>query len=177
MPQQDNQAAATQNLQRYLLQLSYHDDSIPPPPVDGIFDRDTEAALRAFQSGRELPVTGIADRITWEELYNSYRASLAANTPPRAVSLLPFTNPPTVLSLGLRAFAVGALQQMLRELSVYYSELARIVPSGLYDEETASAVRDFQMRNRLPVTGEVDPATWNAIADQYNILFAAEPYV
>jgi len=57
-----NQAPAVENLQRYLRQLSYDQPEIPAPPIDGIFESQTEEALRQFQRSRGLPVTGSADR-------------------------------------------------------------------------------------------------------------------
>ncbi len=177
MPQDQNDRLSVQNLQRYLRQLSYHDERIPPPPIDGIFASDTEAALRAFQETRRLPVTGIADRITWEELYALYRISLSESIPPREVALFPFTATPTVMQLGTDGFAVAALQHMLRELSAHYSGLDEIRSSGIYDEVTARAVQRFQAVNRLPVSGVVDVNTWNTITDQYNLRFAIDPFL
>ena len=40
---------AVANLQRYLRTLYYFDDTLSPTPVDGIFDRATEEAVRRFQ--------------------------------------------------------------------------------------------------------------------------------
>ncbi len=177
MPQSQNETIATRNLQRYLRQLSYHNAAIPPPPIDGIFERDTEASLRAFQGDRELPVTGVADPVTWEALYANYRASLAEHTPPRAMAIFPFQDPPAVLREGAHGFAVSALRHMLRELSSVYDALSEIESGDTYDAAVTAAVRDFQARNRLPVTGEVDPYTWNTITDQYNIRFAIEPFL
>jgi peptidoglycan hydrolase-like protein with peptidoglycan-binding domain len=39
-----------------------------PGPVDGIFTAQTQAAVRAFQARYGLPVSGLLDRVTREEL-------------------------------------------------------------------------------------------------------------
>jgi peptidoglycan hydrolase-like protein with peptidoglycan-binding domain len=39
-----------------------------PGPVDGIFTAQTQAAVRAFQARYGLPVSGLLDRATREEL-------------------------------------------------------------------------------------------------------------
>ena len=62
MPEFETQAQAIQNLQTYLRQLSYHDQSIKAPPIDGIFDTDTKQSLMDFQASRGLPPTGVADQ-------------------------------------------------------------------------------------------------------------------
>ena len=174
MPNHPNHAPAVQNLQRYLRQLSFDEATIAPVPIDGIFDTATETSLREFQRLRGLPVTGVADRETWEQLYADYRASLSLNSPPRPIAVFPLEPPWYVLTRGARGFAVLVLQHMLRELHQNHSELSQLTPTGEYDEPTEAAVRLFQERNRLPVDGSVGLLTWNAIADRYNILFARQ---
>ena len=168
-----NEATAVENLQRYLRQLSYH-ESITPPPIDGVFEAKTAKALEEFQSLYGLPVTGVATQRTWDALYNAYRASLTAGTPPRAVLILPSSVRSAPLSEGSTLFAVSVLQYMLRELSALYTPLEKIELTGVYDGATTAAIKDFQSKNRLPVTGEVDIPTWNTVTDQYNILFSTE---
>ena len=165
-----NHAAATMDLQRYLRQLSFAEPSIPPPPVDGIFDTRTTDSLRAFQRLKGLAATGIADADTWELLYADYRASLAANTPARPIAVFAAGD---LLQAGSIGFAVTALQYMLRELQHSHSALAEVAQTGIYDEQTANAVRILQKSALLPMTGKVDLLTWNAIADAYNLLFAS----
>ena len=166
-----NAPVAIKNLQRYLRQLSYDEKTIDPIAIDGIFEAKTQAALQEFQRLRGLPTTGSADLETWERLYADYRASLALNSPPRTVQIFPLEPPAYVMTLGARGFPVLTLQSMLLELQHSYFPLGAVEVSGIYDEKTAEAVRLFQALNRLPADGAVGQMTWNAIADQYNVLF------
>lgn len=175
MPPRENEADAIRNLQRYLRQLSYDEERITRPPVDGIFESDTREALQNFQSIKGLPVTGTADQETWELLYASYRSSLASNSPPRTVAIFPRTPDSAVLTIGSQGFTVMTLQHMLTELSLNYSDLGELAISGSYDEPTQNAVRAFQSHNVLAQTGDVDRLTWNQIADQYNTIFTRYP--
>lgn len=159
-------------MQRYLRQLSYGEPSIPAPPVDGIFETQTTDSLREFQRLRGLPVTGSADLDTWERLYADYRGALAYNSPPRQISVFPLDPQGYVLTAGSGGFAVAAVQHMLRELHHSYSDLANVMTTGIYDEQTVEAVRRFQELNNLPIDGNVGLLTWNDIADQYNTLFS-----
>ena len=174
MPQQRNESEAIRNLQRYLRQLSYR-EKITPPPVDGIFESNTRRALEEFQELYGLPVSGSANRDTWDALYAAYRASITENTPPHAVLILPPSSNTFPLKSGSRGLPVNVLQHMLVELSSLYSALEGVTVTGEYDDATADAVRELQGRNRLEVTGTVDIPTWNAITDQYNVLFSTEP--
>ena len=168
-----NHAAATRDLQRYLRQLSFEEPSIPPPPVDGIFDSRTTDSLRQFQRLKGLEPTGIADAEAWELLYADYRASLAANTPASMIAIFPPTPTGYAMEIGSSGFAVTALQYMLRELQHSYSALADVAQTGVYDEQTANAVRVIQKGAFLPITSKVDLLTWNTVADAYNTLFAS----
>lgn len=53
---------------------------------------------------------------------------------------------------------VNALQQALRSQGFYFAE-----PTGAVDQETKNALRRFQTRHGLPVNGEVDTATLEAV--------------
>ena len=170
MPRYENEAQATANLQRYLRQISYHHPEITPPPIDGIFDRDTERALREFQAMQGLPVTGRADRRTWDELYSMYRASVAENEPPRTVAILPFVAGEILLSEGDNGFTINVLQYMLRELGESLIELEEVEITGVFDEKTARAVRLFRAQNGLPEGETVDLITWNTLVDRFNRL-------
>ena len=165
----ENEREAVRNLQRYLRQLSYHYD-ITPPPIDGIFERDTERALREFQAMQGLPVTGRADRQTWDALYTMYRASIAENEPPRTVAILPFVAGEILLSEGDEGFIIHVLQFMLRELGESLIELEDVEITGVFDAKTARAVRLFRRQNGLPEGESVDLVTWNTLVDRFNRL-------
>ena len=170
MPIYENEAQATANLQRYLRQLSYHHPQITPPPLDGIFERDTEKSLKDFQAMVGLPVTGRADRRTWDALYAMYRASIAENEPPRTVAILPFVAGEILLQKGDEGFTINVLQYMLRELGESLAELEEVEITGIFDENTARAVRLFRVQNGLPEGETVDLITWNTLVDRFNRL-------
>ncbi|MGN1100771.1 MAG: peptidoglycan-binding protein [Huintestinicola sp.] len=62
---------------------------------------------------------------------------------------------------------VTELQRYLREISMSGADVRPVIPDGLYNEQTAAAVADFQRMKGLPATGETDRVTWDAILDAY----------
>lgn len=62
---------------------------------------------------------------------------------------------------------IRSLQTMLRTLARVDGRLPSVVPDGIYGADTEKAVRAFQQRAGLPVTGQTDNRTWNAIAAAY----------
>lgn len=72
-----------------------------------------------------------------------------------------------ILERELLAQPVRGLQYMLRRLSEVHEALPRLVPDGIFGEETLEAVMIFQREFHAPVTGVVDRDTWNAIQEMW----------
>lgn len=66
-----------------------------------------------------------------------------------------------------RREAVYQIQFALQQMNQNQPNRPRVAADGIYGPETTLAVRDFQVRNGLPVTGEVDYATWQMIFTEY----------
>ena len=76
--------------------------------------------------------------------------------------------PGYVVGLGSAGNPVLLIQRDLRRIRKNYPAIPNITSTlGIYDEETASAVRKFQEIFSLPVTGSVDKATWYKIKYVY----------
>lgn len=68
------------------------------------------------------------------------------------------------------------LQEMLRGIAVVNPAIPSVIADGIYNEATAQAVRSFQQFYGLQVTGEVNHATWEKIAEVYQeIAVTPEP--
>lgn len=63
--------------------------------------------------------------------------------------------------------AIRNLQRYLRFLAEYDQDIVTVPIDGIYDTQTAQAIRAFQQKYALPVTGIVDQATWEAIYAAY----------
>ncbi len=159
------------NLQRYLRQLSYFDEALPPPPLTGTWDPRTEEALIAFQKKYRLPETGRADDVTWNLLYDEYKRSLERAALPRSLPLFPLVPDSYEIEMGEESFAVMAIQYMLGEIGLQYDNLGRVAQTGIYDQDTDTAIREFQTRNLLPATGKVNKATWDFLVEAYDIIY------
>lgn len=65
---------------------------------------------------------------------------------------------------------VKAFQRMLRLISEADGTLPLIAVDGIYGDGMEAAVREYQAMNALPETGQVDAATWNRVAADYEAL-------
>ena len=174
MTPNDFERDAIINTQQYLRHLTFHDDRIGKAgsvPIDGIWDEATKNALINFQRSRGLPPTGSVDRDTWELLKAEYEASIAQNSPPTPLSIFPRYPSGFVIKKGDRSYLAATVNHLLRELErLYYFPDLPVEISNVYDDVTALAVSDFQRRNGIKPTGNVDRETWDAMAIQYNLL-------
>lgn len=160
--------ASTANLQRYLRQLSYHCAAISPPPIDGVWESATERSLSEFQKEHALPVTGRADKITWDRLREEYLRSMAENSPPTTVSLFPREKGFSV-SEGDEGLLAELIIYMLGELSATYG--FPVLPEArVIDADLTRIIADFQEKNGLQPSGKVDRMTWDALAREHNLL-------
>ena len=160
---------AIRNLQTYLRAQALVDDSFPLVPIDGIFDTQTKEALMEFQRRNNLAQTGIADRTTWDMLYNQYIEILEETSLPAAIIPFPSYPPSYAIKKGERSFLVATLQYMLNEIGIVYNVFEALEINGEYDDETEGIIRDFQTRNGITPTGETDRKTWGLIARIYNL--------
>lgn len=160
---------AIKNLQLYLRQLSYHNDSIPSSPIDGIWDSATERSLSEFQRYYKLPITGRADRVTWEKLKTEYDSSVSKHSPPVSVNLFPRSPESYALEEGAEGFLAKVIIYILGELSATYGFPVYEDAKAL-DSRIIGLILEFQRINGLNESGKVDKETWDRLANEYNLL-------
>jgi peptidoglycan hydrolase-like protein with peptidoglycan-binding domain len=108
-----------------------------PGRVDGVYDRKTRDAIMEYQDDNHLTKDGLAT----PDLLSHVRTNLAARTG-------------TTYTVGRGELApsdIAAVQNALGRQGYYHG-----TASGVYDDETANAVRKYQRDAGLPVTGTLD---------------------
>ena len=154
-------------LQRYLRELHYSDARIPLVNPDGIYGDETRAAVTEFQRLYGLPANGMTDTATWNLIYGEYVKAERMRKPPSMISPFP-SEDGYVIKDGEVSDLVSIVQFMLKLLGDIYDGIEGKEPEGVYSASTAEDIREFQRLHGLPVTGDVDKATWNALAEAYN---------
>lgn len=146
-------------LQKYLHGISYYNPQIPRIVPDGIYDRETETAIRAFQREYHLPETGRTDMQTWNKLINVYKHYISGT----AQKINIFPSPNHVVKEGDTGLIVYILQSMLNVIGEYYDNMPNAQISGTFGSDTAQCIKNFQKRSNLPQSGNVDRQTWNML--------------
>ena len=134
-------------------------------PVTRVFDRETEEAVRVFQSTFDLAVDGVVGKATWYKLVYLY---VGLNRLSELVSLgqqfqsFSFQYP-GLLRQGDRGSDVSVLQYMLALVAEFNPVLTVIQVDGVYGASTAQAVREYQRSRKLTADGVVGEETWYSI--------------
>ncbi len=137
--------------------------------VTGTYNEETSRAVRRYQELRNLAVTGVVDRPTWEALAREVQAERDVREPVRIHILR--NSVPGGTYPGERGDTVLILQILLNALR-HNHNYAAIPLSGVYGAQTSDAVREFQRVNGLEPTGNADRAMWHRLAEEYNRLLA-----
>ncbi len=120
--------------------------------ADDAWGKNTSTALSKFQQENKLPATGLLDDATGKALFGT-----TTNNPP---------TPPTgnILKPGSNGAAVDTLQNDLIDLG-FMSKDQKATGAGTFGPRTESALKAFQEKARVPVTGTFTPETQKAMKD------------
>lgn len=152
--------------QIYLRVIAEQNPAIPIIVPDGIYDKETEEAVKVFQREYGLSPTGKIDAETWNELYRAYLEAAVYFLPLQAVTPLTKNNVP--LTEGDAGYLIYILQAMINTVAQFYDNLDSVTINGIYDTETADAVKQIQRIIGKEPTGVVDAPSWNSFALLYN---------
>ena len=159
-----------QSIQVYLNRIRQNYPAIPAVTDEpGVFGSSTQAAVTKFQSVFNLTADGVVGQSTWNKISQIYVsvARLAA-LDSEGTTLGIGTVPPTsTLRVGSRGIDVITLQYILSFISEFYPTIRSVTQDGIFGNQTAQAVIEFQQTMGLTADGIVTPATWRALYDTY----------
>ncbi len=164
--------------QRQLNRIGRNYPAIPKINITtGIFDVDTQNAVRKFQEIFNIPVTGIVDKNTWyriKSIYNGVKrlGELVSEGLTFDEVALPY---PGELSEGMSGYAVTTIQYYLNVIAYFNPNLNTFPISNTYDTNTVNAVKNLQTQYGLSVTGVIDETTWNRIKQIYADVYSELP--
>jgi peptidoglycan hydrolase-like protein with peptidoglycan-binding domain len=138
-PREDTTYNMVSRAQEELRELGYN-----PGPIDGIMGPRTRQALRQYQRDYNLSATGTLNTATRQKLLGDGRASLPENwreTPP---------------TMG-RLMTEGEMQVAEQNLKDFGFDPGPV--DGVFTAQTEAALRAFQERRGIPVSGILDDPT------------------
>ncbi len=165
-------------IQRQLNRISDNYPAIPKiPETDGVFNVETNNAVRKFQEVFNLTVDGIVGKATWYKIkfiYNSVKR--LAELESEGISITEAERIfPRTLQEGDAGTKVGAIQYYLGVISYFDNEIPNVTVDNVFGPTTKASVTAFQQKYGLEPTGIVDRDTWNKILEIYDVTKASIP--
>ena len=157
----------TRSLQTMLRVIAEDNPRLPTIIPDGIYGQETIYAVSAFQQYYGLPITGITNQATWDEIVNVYESALIRVDQAEPIQII--MDPGQVFVLGERNPYIFLLQSLLTQLSIDTPSIIRPDHSGILDTKTAESLSEFQKLSGLPITGELDKITWKHLVKQFTL--------
>ena len=158
-------AQPIRSLQTMLHVLSEDNSTYPTVVPDGIYGQQTQQAVSTFQKIHGLPVTGIADLDTWEQIVEEYEPAMIRTE--KAEPLQIIMEPGAQYRKGSDHPNIYLMQAILTVLSDAYSGITPPSRNGVLDEATSASILSFQQMSGLAQTGEIDKITWKHMALHY----------
>lgn len=155
------------SLQTMLRLIAEDDDRLPTVIPDGIYGPSTMNAVTNFQRLYEIPITGITDQNTWEQIVAAYE--IAQIRVEKAAPIEVLLEPGQVITKGERNPYIYLLQGMLSYLSANNKSIPTPSVSGTLDEETEASIIAFQKLAALDETGELDRITWRYLVNHFTL--------
>ena len=155
-------AEAVRTVQYYLSFISFFFENIDFVPLTGVFDAETERAVRAFQETYGLTVDGIVGRQTWNKLTSVYN-DIVSSLPADYQTVLGTVFPGKMIVLGDTGDSVRIIQENLNKIADYDPAIPKVNVTGVYDDATLSAVAVLQAQIGREPSGAVDPIIWSEI--------------
>ena len=165
------------SLQRELNRIARNYPAIGTLSEDGIFGENTENAVKEFQKIFNLTPDGIVGKDTWYKARKVYNAVMnLAELNSKIITADEYeTGFPKDFSLGDSGMYVRFIQNYLSLIGAFDPEIPYIDADGYFGEATDKAVKAFQQKKGLPVTGRVDKPTWNEMQREYATIIEEMP--
>ena len=143
----------------------------------GIFDVETENAVKKFQEIFNLPVTGVVDKGTWykikyvytsvKKLSDLYSEGLSEDE----VTFL-YTDE---LKYGDTGIEVEYVHYFLDAIAFLDKDIPRLPTNSIYNNNTITMVKAFQKKYNLPETGIFTYGDWLVLKNAYDNILKSFP--
>ena len=165
-------------IQRDLRRIRKNYPAIPDISTTlGIYDEETENAVRKFQQIFNLPVTGIVDKGTWYKIKYVYTSVkklsdlYSEGLSEEEVTFL-YTDR---LDYGDTGIEVEYIHYFLDAIAFLDKDIPRLPTNSIYNNNTITMVKAFQKKYNLPVTGVFTYSDWTALKNVYRMILKSFP--
>ena len=165
-------------IQRDLRRIRKNYPAIPDITTTlGIYDQETEDAVKKFQQIFGLPVTGVVDKGTWYKIkyvYTSVKklSDLYSEGLTEEEATFLYTDQ---LDYGDTGIEVEYIHYFLDAIAFLDKDIPRLPTNSIYNNNTITMVKAFQEKYKLPVTGIFTYSDWQVLKNAYRTILKSFP--
>ena len=143
----------------------------------GIYDKQTEEAVKKFQEIFSLPITGNVDKATWYKIkyvYTSVKklSDLYSEGLSKQEATFLYKDE---LKYGDTGIEMEYIHYYLDAISFVDPDIPHLKTNSVFNDNTKSMVMAFQRKYGLPVTGVITYTDWNVLREVYDKLLMSFP--
>jgi len=165
-------------IQRDLRRIRQNYPAIPDiQDTLGIYNEETQSAVRKFQEIFNLPITGIVDKATWYKIKYIYTSVKKLSdlyseglTEEEATFLYE-----DELNYGDTGIEVEYIHYFLDAIAFLDPDIPRLQTNSVYGNNTITMVKAFQQKYGLPVTGIFTYSDWKVLKNAYDSILKSFP--
>ena len=166
-------------IQRDLERIRINYPAIPKieDRYSGVYNNETEAAVKKFQEIFALPVTGMVDKATWYKIKYVYTSVKKLSdlysegiSPQEATFLYK-----DELKYGDTGIEMEYVHYYLDAISFVDPDIPHLKTNSVFNDNTKTMVMAFQKKYGLPVTGVITYTDWKILVEIYNKLLKSFP--
>ena len=165
-------------IQRDLRRISKNYPAIPSIGDNpGIYDVETENAVKKFQEIFALPVTGIVDKATWYKIkyiYTSVKKLSDLYSEGLSIDEATFRYQ-DLITYGDTGIEVEYIHYFLDAIAFLDPDIPRLPTNSVFNDNSVTMIKAFQEKYGLPVTGEVSYTDWKVLKDVYDNILESFP--
>lgn len=165
-------------IQRDLRRIRQNYPAIPDITTTlGIYDAETENAVKKFQEIFSLPVTGVVDKGTWYKIkyvYTSVKKLSDLYSEGLSEEDITFLYTDE-LKYGDTGIEVEYIHYYLDALAFLDKDIPRLPTNSIYNNNTITMVKAFQEKYNLPVTGIFTYTDWTVLKNAYRNILKSFP--
>ena len=156
------------SLQTMLCTIRKNCREICPVIPDGIYGLSTETSVKDLQRKANMPVTGVVDYRTWNEIVSMFYNTVPNVEPSAALSIL--WQPNQKIYPNEENAHLFPIQSMLRVIGKTFSEMPPISVSGIHDEKSVRCIVWLQEKCALSQTGIIASLEWTYLCALYRLV-------
>ena len=165
-------------IQRDLRRIRQNYPAIPSiSSTLGIYDDETQLAVRKFQEIFNLPITGNVDKATWYKIkyvYTSVKKLADLYSEGLTKDDVTFLYADE-LKYGDTGIEVEYIHYFLDAIAFLDKDIPRLPTNSIYTNNTETMVKAFQEKYKLPVTGIFTYTDWSILKAAYKNILKSFP--